>query len=345
MRGKIAAIRGELPREIEEPIIQRIDFGQMPVLSIGVDAPGLSPQAATTFADKVLKKRLESVRGVGSVALVGESTREIQVVVDRLKLEAYHVSLNEVVTRPPARERRRAGRQRRPRRRPRPSCAWPPAAAAPADIGEIPVKRPDGMAVYVRDVAQVIDGIEEPRNAAFLDERPALALEIQKQSGANTVAVADGVLAEIEKLKKDLPPGIALSVIKDDSRFIRESIEDVNTTMLIGGLLTVFIVYLFLNSWRSTVITGVTLPISVVAGFIAMRAFGFTLNVITLMGLSLAIGMLIDDAIVVRENIVRHLQRGQGPLRRRAATAPPRSASPSWPPRSRSSPCSCRSRS
>ena len=167
------------------------------------------------------------------------------------------------------------------------------------------------MAVCVRDVAQVVDGVEEPRNAAFLDERPALALEIQKQSGANTVTVADGVLEAVEALKRELPPGVTLSIIKDDSNFIRESIEDVTTTMLIGGLLTVFIVYLFLNSWRSTVITGVTLPISVVAGFIAMRAFGFTLNILTLMGLSLAIGMLIDDAIVVRENIVRHLQRGK----------------------------------
>jgi HAE1 family hydrophobic/amphiphilic exporter-1 len=310
VRGKIAAIRGELPREIEEPIIQRIDFGQMPVLSIGVDAPGLSPQAATTYADRVLKKRLESVRGVGSVALVGESTREIQVVVDRLKLEAYHVSLTEVVgalqrenVDVPAGNADRGATEALVRVAARGRSA--------EDIGKIPVKRPGGMPVYVSDVAQVIDGIEEPRNAAFLDERPALALEIQKQSGANTVAVADGVLAELVKLEKDLPPGISLSVIKDDSRFIRESIEDVNTTMILGGLLTVFIVYLFLNSWRSTVITGVTLPISVVAGFIAMRAFGFTLNVITLMGLSLAIGMLIDDAIVVRENIVRHLQRGK----------------------------------
>ena len=118
-------------------------------------------------------------------------------------------------------------------------------------------------------------------------------------------------MAAVEKLKPELPPGITLSIIKDDSRFIRESIEDVNTTMIIGGLLTVLIVYLFLNSWRSTIITGITLPISVVSGFIAMRAFGFTLNMLTLMGLSLAIGMLIDDAIVVRENIVRHLQRGK----------------------------------
>ena len=123
--------------------------------------------------------------------------------------------------------------------------------------------------------------------------------------------MADGVLAAVEKLKKELPPGVTLSIIRDDSNFIRESVDDVNTTMLIGGLLTVLIVFLFLNSWRSTVITGLTLPISVIAGFIAMCAFGFTLNMLTLMALSLAIGMLIDDAIVVRENIVRHLQRGK----------------------------------
>jgi HAE1 family hydrophobic/amphiphilic exporter-1 len=310
VRGKISAIRGELPREIEEPIVQRIDFAQMPIVSIGVDAPGLSPQAATTFADKVVKRRLENVRGVGSVALVGESTREIQVVVDRPRLEAYHVSLAEVVS---ALQRENVDVPAGTADRGATEALVRVAARGRTaeDIAKIPVKRPGGMAVYVGDLAQVVDGVEEPKNAAFLDERPALALEVQKQSGANTVAVADGVLEAIEKMKGELPPGISLSIIKDDSTFIRDSIEDVNVTMVIGGFLTVFIVYLFLNSWRSTVITGVTLPISVVAGFIAMRAFGFTLNVLTLMGLSLAIGMLIDDAIVVRENIVRHLQRGK----------------------------------
>ena len=132
-----------------------------------------------------------------------------------------------------------------------------------------------------------------------------------KQSGANTVAVADGVKAAVAKLAHELPPGVTLRLVRDDSQFIRDSIHDVNLTMLIGGILTVLIVFVFLNSWRSTVITGLTLPISVIAAFIAMKLFGFTLNVMTLMGLSLAIGMLIDDAIVVRENIVRHLQRGK----------------------------------
>ena len=280
------------------------------MISVGIDAPGLSPQAATTFAEKVVKRRLENVRGVGSVALVGESRREIQVVVDRHKLEAYHVSLAEVVT---ALQRENVDVPAGTADRGATEALVRVAARGrtPADIALLPIKRSNGIPVRVSDVAQVIDGIEEPTNAAFLDERPALALDVQKQSGANTVAVADGVLEAVEKMKADLPSGVTLSIIRDDSNFIRDSIEDVNVTMLIGGLLTVFIVYLFLNSWRSTIITGITLPISVVAGFIAMRAFGFTLNVLTLMGLSLAIGMLIDDAIVVRENIVRHLQRGK----------------------------------
>jgi HAE1 family hydrophobic/amphiphilic exporter-1 len=286
VRGKIAAVRGGLPREIEEPIVQRIDFGMMPILSVGVNAPGLSAQAATDFADKVVKRRIENVRGVGGGGGGGGAARARQGGVD-VPAGTANRGATEALVRVAARGR------------------------TAADIAEIPVKRPGGRAIYVRDLAQVVDGIEEPKNAAFLDERPALALEIQKQSGANTVAVADGVLEAVAAMKKELPPGVTLSIIKDDSQFIRDSIEDVNTTMIIGGLLTVFIVYLFLNSWRSTIITGVTLPISIMAGFIGMRAFGFTLNVLTLMGLSLAIGMLIDDAIVVRENIVRHLQRGK----------------------------------
>jgi HAE1 family hydrophobic/amphiphilic exporter-1 len=310
VRGKIAGLRGELPRDIEEPIVQRIDFGALPIVSLTVDAPALGPQAATDVAEKLVKRRLENVRGVGSVNLVGESRREVQVVVDRNRLEAYHVALSEVV--------RAIGRE---------NVDVPGGAAdrgatealvrveargrAAADVAAIPVKHADGRTILVADLAEVVDGVEEPKNLALLDEKPALALDVQKQSGANTVAVATAVRAAVAQLSRELPPGVSLRVVRDDSQFIRESIHDVNTTMVIGGVLTVLIVFLFLNSWRSTVITGLTLPISIVSAFIAMRAFGFTINVLTLMGLSLAIGMLIDDAIVVRENIVRHLQRGK----------------------------------
>jgi HAE1 family hydrophobic/amphiphilic exporter-1 len=310
IRGKVAAIRGELPREIEEPIVQRLDPGALPIVSIAVNAPGLTPRAASEIADKLVKRRLETVAGVGAVNLVGEATREVQVVVDRGKLEAYHVSLAQVVE---ALQRENVDFPAGSADRGSTEALVRVAArgkSAP-DIEAIPVKRSGDVTVYVRDLAQVVDGAVEPRNLALIDEKPALALDVLKQSGANTVAVADGVLRAVDKLAGELPPGVGLQIVRDDSQFIRESIHDVNTTMIIGGILTVVIVFLFLNSWRSTVITGLTLPISIISAFTVMKLFGFTINMLTLMGLSLAIGMLIDDAIVVRENIVRHLQRGK----------------------------------
>jgi hydrophobic/amphiphilic exporter-1 (mainly G- bacteria), HAE1 family len=310
IRGKVASIRGELPREIEEPIVQRLDPNALPIISVAVKAPGLSPQSATQVADKVIKKRLEAVAGVGAVNLVGESTREIQVVVDRAKLEAYHLSLAQVVSALrnenvdfPAGSADRGSTEALVRVSARGRSA--------ADIARIPVKRADTTTIFVGDLAQVVDGVEQAKNLALLDTTPALALDVLKQSGANTVAVADGVREMVAQMGRELPPGVALQVVRDDSTFIRDSIHDVNLTMIIGGILTVLIVFVFLNSWRSTVITGLTLPISVIAAFTVMKLFGFTLNVMTLMGLSLAIGMLIDDAIVVRENIVRHVQKGK----------------------------------
>ncbi len=310
IRGKIASIRGDLPLDIEEPVVLRFDPSSMPIISVAIDARGMTPLAASDLADKVVKRRLETVSGVGAVNLVGEAERELQVLVDRTRLDAYNLTLADVVKAlrtenidAPAGSAKREKTEALVRVGARGKTA--------EQIGAIPVKQLGAATIYVRDVAQVIDGAKEAKNLAFYNNRAALAVDILKQSGANTVAVADGVRAAVDKLQRELPPGVSLQIIRDDSQFIRESIHDVNTTIIIGGILTVLIVFVFLNSWRSTVITGLTLPISVVSAFIAMRAFGFTLNVLTLMGLSLAIGLLIDDAIVVRENIVRHLQRGK----------------------------------
>ncbi len=310
IRGKVAAIRGQLPREVEEPIVQRIDPAAMPVISVAVDAPGLSPQAATDLAEKLVKRRLETVSGVGAVNLVGDAKREVQVVVDRARLEAYRVSLLDVVgalrnenVDVPAGSADRGATEAMVRVAAR--------ARSAADVAEIPVKTRGASVLRVRDLAQVVDGVEEPKNLAFRDVAPTLAVEVQKQSGANTVALSDAVRRAMTRLEKELPAGVRLSIIRDDSTFIRDSIHDINVTMALGALLTVLVVFVFLNSWRSTVITGLTLPIAVIASFTVMQMFGFTLNTLTLMGLSLAIGMLIDDAIVVRENIVRHMQRGK----------------------------------
>jgi HAE1 family hydrophobic/amphiphilic exporter-1 len=310
IRGKVAAIRGDLPREIDEPIIQRIDPSATPIVSVAINAPALTPRAVTDIADKLIKRRLENVPGVGAVNLVGEAKREIQVVVDRTRLEAFGLSLAQVVQ-ALSRENLDAPAGTADRGSSEAMVRVVARGRSAADIAAIPVKQVENRTVLVRDVAQVVDSVQEARSLAFVNERPAIALDVQKQAGANTVGVADGVRAAVASLAPELPPGVSLQLVRDDSTFIRESIEDVQTTIALGGLLTVFIVFLFLNSWRSTVITGLTLPISIVASFIAMRMFGFTLNVLTLMGLSLAIGMLIDDAIVVRENIVRHMQRGK----------------------------------
>src|SRR5262245_132680 len=313
IRGKVAAIRGDLPREIDEPVIQRIDPAAMPIVSVAVNAPALSPRAVSDIADKLIKRRLENVAGVGAVNLVGEAKREVQVVVDRTRLEAYGLSLGQIVEAlrtqnvdAPVGSADRGQTEAMVRVTARGSSA--------RQIAEIPVKHVGDRALLVRDVAQVIDGIEEAKSLAFVDDRPAIALDVQKQAGANTVGVADGVRDAVAKMAPELPPGVSLQLVRDDSTFIRESIDDVQVTLVLGGLLTVLIVFLFLNSWRSTVITGLTLPISVIAAFIAMLIFRFTFNVLTLMGLSLAIGMLIDDAIVVRENIVRHMQQGKDHL-------------------------------
>ncbi|MGH7719215.1 MAG: efflux RND transporter permease subunit, partial [Gemmatimonadaceae bacterium] len=181
----------------------------------------------------------------------------------------------------------------------------------PAAFANITVAVRDGVPIHVRDLATVVDGIEERRSAAMLDERPSVALDILKISGSNTVEVADGVRAAIADLERQLPQDVKLTVIRDDSFRIRESLSAVQSELMLGAVLTIAIIYLFLNSWRSTVITGLALPISIISAFFIMWAAGFTMNTMTLLALSLSIGLLIDDAIVVRENIVRHMEMGK----------------------------------
>jgi len=309
VQSKINGIRSLFPREVKEPVIQQIRFEELPILSIVVLSPTLDAKALTTLAEKVLKRRLENISGVGQVRLVGAARREIQILLDRDKLRAYgltYFNVAEALRREnldiPAgkldqglRESlvRVAGRAREPR-----------------DFNSLIVTVRNGFPVTLRMLGRVEDGIEEQRSSSLLDGEPALAMQIQKQTGANTVEVADHVKQGLASLQAEMPTGVALRVVQDNSIFIQDSVNDVTTTLILGAILTVLVVFCFLNSWRSTVITGVTLPISVISAFIIMRFLGFTLNMMTLMGLSLAIGMLIDDAIVVRENIVRHMEQG-----------------------------------
>jgi HAE1 family hydrophobic/amphiphilic exporter-1 len=310
VRAKVASIRGDLPTSIEEPIIQKLDFNAAPVAALAIQSSSLSPRELTTLVEKKVKKRFESVAGVGKVDMVGGQKREITVDLDPVRLDSLGMGVNDVVN------GIRSENTNTPLGRiTRGSAEYPLRIdGKPEQAGQyrsMVVAQRGGRPITLGEVAQVSDGVEEKRRLALVNGQPAIGLDIYKQSGGNQVELVDTVKKVIAKVQKELPPGVTISLVRDGSIMTRESLADVKETLIIGGILTILIVFCFINSWRSTVITGVTLPISVISSFIIMNALGMTLNVMTLMALSLAIGLLIDDAIVVRENIVRHLEMGK----------------------------------
>jgi len=309
-RAKINTIRKDLPQDIEEPIIQKIDIGSYPVVSLAVRSEKLSPKDLTTLVEKKVKRRFENISGVGKVEMVGSSKREVNIWIDPIRLQALNMGVDEVM----------AGLQSENVNIPlgrlnRQGSEFPLRISGKPEAVEqfksMVIGQRNGRPILLSEVAEVQDGIEEQRSLAMINGTPAVSLNILKQTKTNTVEVADKVKKTIATLKPELPPGTTIEVVLDSSIFIRDSVHDVNQTLILGGMLTILIVFCFLNSWRSTVITGLTLPISVISSFIIMNFLGMTINSMTLMALSLAIGLLIDDAIVVRENIVRHLERGE----------------------------------
>ena len=330
VREKVATVRPNLRTEVKEPRVLRFDPASRPVWSLAVlpdDKAGATANAAapsavelTTWAEQVLKKRLENVRGVGAVNLVGATKREINIYLNPQALETYGVTPEQVVSavrnenqdlpvgaiRSLAQERvvQIDARMQRPEDFGRIIVARKGAASAGQAGPSAPIR--------LDQVARVNDGAQEVESLALYNGQRTLLLSVQKAQGDNTIEVVDGLNAAVVDIRKLLPPGVRLEVISDSSRPIRVAVANVRQTLIEGAVLTVLIVFLFLNSWRSTVITGLTLPIALIGTFLFMNMFGFTINMITLMALSLCVGLLIDDAIVVRENIVRHVQMGKG---------------------------------
>ncbi|MEW6187401.1 MAG: efflux RND transporter permease subunit [Thermodesulfobacteriota bacterium] len=309
-RAKINTIRRDLPQDIEEPVIQKMDVGSVPIVSLAVRSEKLSARELTTLVEKKVKRRFENISGVGKVELVGTSKREVNIWIDPIRLQALNMGVDEVI----------AGLQSENVNIPlgrlnRDNSEFTLRIAGKPDEIEqfktMVIGQRGGRPILLSEVADVRDGMEEQRSLALINGVPAVSLNILKQTKTNTVEVADRIKKTIGQLQKELPGGTAIDIVQDSSVFIRDSVRDVNETLIIGAILTILIVFCFLNSWRSTVITGLTLPISVISSFIIMNFLGMTINVMTMMALSLAIGLLIDDAIVVRENIVRHLERGQ----------------------------------
>ncbi len=317
VREKVAGVRPLLRDEVKEPRVLRFDPASRAVWSLAVlpDAAGGAPQRSavelSSWAEQTLKKRLENVRGVGAVNLVGATEREINIYLDPQALEAFGISPEQVA------QAVRSENQDLPLGAVR-SLAQERVVQIdarmqrPEDFGRIIVARKNGAPVRVEQLARVQDGAQEVESLALFNGQRTLLLSVQKAQGENTIEVVDGLNQAVAALRSELPPGVRLETIADSARPIRVAVDNVRQTLIEGALLTVLIVFLFLNSWRSTVITGLTLPISIIGTFLFMNLFGFTVNMITLMALSLCVGLLIDDAIVVRENIVRHVQMGKG---------------------------------
>ena len=310
VQAKIARIRRSLPRDVLEPTIQQFDPNDAPIMTVAMRSSERTIRELTDLANAIIKVRLESNEGVGGVNVQGGNARQIRVQVDPNLMRSYGLSPSMIT----------AALQRENQEVPAGRIEGPVTERLvritgrvidPLSFGEIPITVRNGTPIRVRDVATVVDGAANRRSAAELRGASAVSLEVLKINGANTVAVADGIKETVLELTNELPRDIELQIIRDDSVRIRDSLKDVYTSIVLGALLTIMIIYLFLNSWRSTVITGLTLPVSIISAFFIMWVFNFTVNTMTLLALSLAIGLLIDDAIVVRENIVRHLEMGK----------------------------------
>ena len=309
VREKIAIIRPTFRDEIKEPKVSRFNPDDFPIASVAVISGSRSLRDLTTLADQVVKKRMENVSGVGQATLVGGVKREIKVYLNLEALEAQRIGADQVLR----------GLQTENQELPAGSITGASQERivqiqarlkTPQDFANLIVARRGGKAVTLGQVAEIEDGQQEEETAALINGQRALSIDVVKAQGENTIAVVDGLRRAVAETQGLLPSDVKLEVVRDASVGIRNSVNDVKKTLIEGGLLTIAIVFLFLGSWRSTIITGLTLPIALIGTFLFIYAFGFTLNVLTLMALSLSVGLLIDDAIVVRENIVRHVALG-----------------------------------
>jgi HAE1 family hydrophobic/amphiphilic exporter-1 len=309
VRDKVAVAVDDIPTRAESPVVERFDTEGQPILSVLFAGPH-SIRSLTEFVDKRVKPRLERIAGVGSATLVGGRKREIRIWVDPLRLAGYGLAIDDVLD-ALAREHVEIPGGRIETDRREYTVKTRGKLTQTEHFGRVVVAEHGGRVVRVRDVALVEDGMQEERTISRLDGRRGVSLLIQRQSGANIVAVAEAVKDELEALRGTLPDGVEMILAQDTSRFIERSIQEVFEDLILGALLATIVVLVFLRNARSTFIAGLAIPCSLVASFSLFYFFGFTLNVMTLIGLSLSIGMLIDDAIVVVENIFRHMERGE----------------------------------
>ena len=310
IRDQIALKRNDLPEEMKEPVIQKLNPTDRPIVQLSLSSSTLSAPQLTLIADPGITRELRSIAGVAKVEVAGGVKREMMVQLRPEALQAYNVSVAEVLAAltqqnlaVPVGNLEGTLDERSIRLKGRLDDAQ--------DFTNIAVASRNGTLIRLGQLADVKDGTEEQRTLALLDGRESVGLLITKTKGYSTTEVSAKVQAALKRIEARLPQGVQMTLVNDSGERVDNSVDNVVSTIVEGAILTVLVVFVFLNSWRSTVITGLALPVSVLASFIAVLAFGFTLNTMSLLGLSLAIGILIDDAIVVRENIVRHVEMGK----------------------------------
>jgi HAE1 family hydrophobic/amphiphilic exporter-1 len=311
VREQMGKIRSELPQEAEEPTIERFDVSATPVMIFALSSHMPLDQLRTLAEDKI-KNRIEQTKDVAGVELAGGLEREIQVKLDYRKLDAYDLPPQSVVGALASENLNVPGG--RMDQQPREIILRTTGEfQSVGQIQNIIVGTRQGVPIFLRDVGSVIDGFKEQRELARLNGKPSVSFIVYKQSGGNTVQVCDNLKKTIDQLKGELPAGTTIEIASDQSKFIRRSVNDTMRTLYLGALFVTLVVLLFMGNLRSTIIAALAIPTSIFATFMLMYAFGYSLNLMTLMALSLAVGILIDDAIVVRENIFRHIEEGMEP--------------------------------
>jgi HAE1 family hydrophobic/amphiphilic exporter-1 len=315
VREKVARARRDLPADAEPPLVEKLDMAASPILAVMVSGE-LPIREITRFADDVVKERLQRIRGVGSATVVGGRKREIRIWIDANRLRSYALTVDDVIRAirsehteiPGGRFETLGGHAEL-------SVKTKGEVEAVREFNDIVVAYREGTPTLIRDVARVEDGLEDERTYAELDGVRGVSLEVRKQSGRNTVEVARAVRTAVEDIQQMAPPGIRVIVAHDTSRFIESSIEDVAQNMVLGGFLAVLITLAFLRSFRSTLIVSIAIPAAIVSTFFLFYVIGITINMLTLLGLSVSIGLLIDDGIVVLESIYRRIEAGEAPMR------------------------------
>lgn len=309
VRDAIHSARKSLPKEAEDPVVQSTDPNSLPMLVVSVEGPGRTSAELTDIAEESVKRRLQSVKGVGTINIVGETKREVSIALRRDALQANRVSAATIRTR-----LEQAGKDR-------------PLGQFKTDSNELTVLAARGFStvgglaslsfpgasgpVQLSDLGEVTYSAERKTSIARVNGKEAVTLELVKSQGESAVEMSDAVRRELTRMEHELPPGVKVSVVRDSSHVVRRALTHVEQTFLEGAVLTIAVVLLFLRSLESTIITGIALPVSVLGALASVWLFGFSINLVTMLALTMVVGVLIDDAIIVRENITRHIESGK----------------------------------